>query len=118
MSDMELERENLRFKCSNKWGKGCKEDWYGDITILNCRKNYVEFLIMSRSSLYVICGKGNRGPWACVPDYMAGCDLSMQFTDTFYNMEKLYSATKNKVDAITIAEALKALDKADIFQDF
>jgi hypothetical protein len=47
---------------------------------------------------------------------MAGCNLSMGLNDTFYNTEKLFAATKNKVDAITIAEALKALDLACILK--
>lgn len=99
-------------KCSN----GRKETWNGAIVKYKTHANFIEFMIISRSSLYVICGKGERGFWACVPDYMAGCNLSMGLNDTFYNTEKLFAATKNKVDAITIAEALKALDLACILK--
>lgn len=116
MMVLEMDQNNLIFNCLRKWGNGRKETWTGAIVKIKNHVNYMEFQIMSRSSLYVICGKGERGYWACVPDYMAGCDLSMRLNDTFYNTEKLFAATKNKVDAITIAEALKVLDSVNVME--
>jgi hypothetical protein len=114
MIGLDLERNSLSFNCNRKWSNGRKEAWTAAIVKLKNHVNYIEFQIMSRSSIYVICGKGERGYWACIPDYRAGCDLSMRLNDTFYNTEKLFAATKNKVDAITIAEALSKLASASI----
>jgi hypothetical protein len=116
MIAQKLLEDSLSFKCSNEWDDGEINEWIGTITKWKVITNYLEILISSRSSLYVICGKGERGYWACIPDYMAGCDLSMSLKDTFYNTEKLFAATKNKVDAITIAEALKLLASTYIFE--
>jgi hypothetical protein len=116
MIELQTELNDLSFNCLRKWSNGRKETWTGRIVKFKIHVNFIEFLIMSRSSLYVICGKGERGYWACVPDYFAGCDLSMRLNDTFYNTEKLFVATKNKVDAITIAEALKTLDLSCILK--
>ncbi|WP_139902877.1 hypothetical protein [Clostridium thermarum] len=96
------------FTCTNKWRNGRKEEWHGMISKINEYGDYVEIFIKSRSFLFVICGKGEYGYWACVPDYNAGCYLS-DLKDTFYNSEKLMKAMKNKVDSITVAEALKEL---------
>jgi len=108
--------ERLSFTCSHKWEDGKKEEWNGIITKLRITSNFIEFLIISRSSLYVICGKGERGFWACIPDYMAGCNLSSWLNDSFYNTEKLLAATNNTVDAITIAEALKLLSNEELIR--
>lgn len=116
MITQRLVEERFSFKCSNKWENGKSDEWIGTITKWKVIANYLEILINSRSSLYVICGKGDRGYWACIPDYMAGCNLSMSLSDTFYNIEKLFAATKNKIDAITIAEVLKLLASADVLK--
>lgn len=117
MIKLESKQENLSFTCSRRWENGHRDEWSGTITALKSYANYIEFLINSRSTLYVICGKGERGFWICVPDYMVGCNLSSWLSDTFYNTEKLLAATKNEVDAITIAEALKILSSKVIFKN-
>jgi len=106
---------NLKFICSCKWKNNKKEEWAGEITKVKSHEDYIELLIMSRSSLYVLCGKTDRGFWACIPDYKAGCDLSFRLNDVFYNTEQLLMATKNKVDAITIAEALSIFSRVFTF---
>lgn len=98
------------FNCSYKWRNGKKEKWTGEITKIYEYNDYVEVCITSRSSLWVMCGKGERGYWACIPDYNVGCTLG-DLSDTFFNTERLMSAMKNKVDAITVAEALGVLSK-------
>ena len=115
MSSISLKSENLKFICSYKWKNSKKEEWTGEITKVKFYGNYVELLIISRSSLYVICGKGDRGFWACIPDYQAGCDLSCALDDVFYNTEQLLMSMKNKVDAITIAEALSIFSREYTF---
>lgn len=106
---------NLKFICSCKWKNNKNEEWTAEITKVKSHGNYVELSIMSRSSLYVLCGKGDRGFWACIPDYKAGCDLSCKLNDVFYNTEQLLMAMKNKVDAVTIAEALRQFSKTYTF---
>ena len=109
-------QDSLSFNCSCIWEDDNKERWDGTINNLKIQANYVELQVVSRSSIYVICGKGERGYWVCIPDYMAGCDLSMSLHDTFYNTEKLFAATQNMVDAVTIAQALKSLISIDVFK--
>lgn len=115
MNSIILKNSDLKFLCSCKWKNSKKEEWTGEIVKMQCHGSYVELLIMSRSSLYVILGKGDRGFWACIPDYRAGCDLSYKLDDVFYNTGKLSMAMKNKVDAITIAEALSIFSKVYTF---
>lgn len=109
-----MNTRDLNFYCSHRWDDGEVDEWSGTITQIKKSSNLVELKIRSRSSLYVICGKGERGYWACVPDYFAGCDLSSRLGDSLYNTEKLYSATDNFVDSITIASALKLLSTEKI----
>ena len=104
----------MRFVCSYKWKNGRKEQWFGEITKVNDYGSYIELYIASRSSLWVVCGKGEHSNWACIPNYQAGCVLSY-LDDTFYNTERLMMAIKNKVDAVTVAEALKILSKQYAF---
>lgn len=109
MSTADIENDDMRFICINRWGSVRKEQWFGEITKVNSYGGYIELFIASRSSIRVICSKGQYSHWACIPDYQAGCVLSCP-SDTFYNTERLTKAMKNKVDAITVAAALKLLE--------
>jgi hypothetical protein len=114
MSTVNIENDDFRFICTNRRKNNRKEQWVGEVTSINSYGGYVEIFISSRSSIRVICGRGQYGHWVCIPDYQAGCALSYP-SDTFYNTERLTRAMKNKVDAITVAEALKLLgDKSMI----
>jgi len=115
MSTAGLINGNLEFICSCKWKNNEKEEWSGEIAKVKTHGHYVELLIISRSTIYVLCGKGDRGFWACIPDYQAGCNLSCELNDVFYNTEKLLTAIKNKVDAITIAKALSIFSEVYTF---
>ena len=96
----------IKFECTMKKGKKT-ENWSGIITNLIRFGSYYELKIESRSGFIVIIGKTDRGNFACIPDYDVGCHLST-LKDLFWNSERL-SAIMNKVDAITVAYALKAV---------
>lgn len=101
------------FCCTRKYAS-TKEQWLGHVSSINHYGGHVELFIAGRSSIRVLCGESRNGLWACIPDYDAGCVLS-NYKDTYYNTESLYRAMKNKVDAITVAEALRALADKGLF---
>jgi hypothetical protein len=103
----------IGFRCTIKYGRR-KEQWLGHVSSINHYAGHVELFIGGRSSIRVLCGESRNGLWACIPDYDAGCVLS-SLTDTFFNTENLYRAMKNKVDAITVAEALRAIADKGLF---
>ena len=84
------------------------ESWPGYIQTLKNHGSHWELQIQSRSSLHVLLGKCIGGMFACIPTYNAGCYLSTA-DDLFYNTEKLCRAMKNKVDGLTVATAIKAI---------
>lgn len=113
MSSVAGDRIQLAFCCARKNSKEM-EQWLGEVRSISNYGGYVELFIEGRSSIRVICGESKNGFWACIPDYDAGCVLS-SLEDTFFNVEKLSGAMRNKVDAITVAEALKALADKGLF---
>ncbi|MBU3192290.1 hypothetical protein K9O30_23005 [Clostridium bowmanii] len=96
----------IKFECTMKMGKKI-ESWSGMITKLTKFGSHYELKIESRSGFIVVIGKTNYGNFACIPDYDVGCHLST-LNDLFWNSERL-SAIMNKVDAITVANALQAI---------
>ena len=96
----------IKFECTMKTGRKT-ENWPGIIANLTKFGSHYEFRIESRSGFIVIIGKTNNGNFACIPDYDVGCHLSA-LKDLFWNSERL-SAVMNKVDAITVAQALQAV---------
>lgn len=97
----------MEFTCRNK-----KEIWKGTIEGLNKNDNYYEMVIKSRSSIYVVFGTCERGGFACIPDYNAGCYL-VHLKDIFWNTEKLIEAL-GRIDGITVATALYTLSENNI----
>ena len=95
----------IKFECTMKTGKKI-ESWSGLITELTKFGSHYELKIESRSGFIVVIGKTNYGNFACIPDYDVGCHLSA-LKDSFWNSERLHKIM-NKVDAITVAQALKA----------
>ena len=53
----------------------------------------------------IIFGKYVNGGFCSIPNWNAGCELS-NFTDVFWNTEKLYETLKNKKKAKAIALAI------------
>lgn len=96
----------IKFECTMKIGKRI-EHWPGMVTNLTKFGSHYELKIESRSGFIVVIGKTNQGNFACIPDYDVGCHLST-LKDLFWNSERL-RAVMNKVDAITVAQAIQAV---------
>lgn len=97
------------FKCSHRYSKTRTESWPGAIVECHLGDGYCEILIESRSNIRVVLGKTPHGRYACIPEMDAGCWLS-EPGDLFYNTEKLTRAMKNKVDGVTLAHAIRAIE--------
>lgn len=95
----------IKFECTMKISKKI-ENWYGLITKLTNFGSHYELKIESRSGFVLVIGKTSYGNFACIPDYDIGCHLS-SLKDLFWNSERLCKIM-NKIDAITVAHALKA----------
>jgi len=104
----------MDFLCSHRWENGKKESWPGRIADIYSYGSHYEIFIESRSCIRILIGKTCSGFFACIPDFRAGCHLS-SLDDIFYNREKLSSAMKNIIDAVTAASALKYLSGTLIF---
>lgn len=92
----------IEFTCTQN-----KKTWQGKITKIIDYGSHTELRIASRSGITVIIGETQAGNFCCIPDWQAGCHLA-DLSDSFWNYESLYQATKNKVDAMTVAKALHA----------
>jgi hypothetical protein len=99
----------IQFHCSYCWDDGSNDVWSGTVDQIIDFGSHYEVFILSRSSLRVLIGKSSSGLFACLPDFSAGCHLSI-LKDTFYNSERLIRALDNVVDGKTVACALKALE--------
>jgi len=96
----------IKFECTMKTDKKT-ENWPGMITNLTKFGSHYELKIESRSGFIIVIGKTNYGNFVCIPDYDVGCHLS-NLKDLFWNSERL-RGIMNKIDAITVAHALKAV---------
>lgn len=96
----------IKFNCKMKRGKKI-EEWTGRITEITKFGSHYELRIESRSGFLIIIGSTTLGNFACIPDFDKGCHL-VGLKDRFWNSERLCSIM-NKIDAITIANALYAI---------
>jgi len=78
--------------------------------------SHCEFWIISRSSIMVTFGQTSQGYFACMPDFRVGCHLC-HLNDVFWNAEKL-SALLGSVDGVTVASALRYLQKELGYPEF
>lgn len=86
-----------------------KENWSGNVGINRSEGDQYELEITGRGSrFYVIVGKSFHGNYICIPDWDVGSYLA-SWRDVFWNSEKL-SKYMSPVDAVTLAEGLKAVD--------
>lgn len=97
----------MNFECSMETENGI-EAWSGCIISLINHGSHYEMRIQSRSGIMVLFGETRLGYFACIPEWGAGCHL-VHPSDIFWNTEQLINAMDNKVDAITVACALKAI---------
>ena len=98
----------LQFLCSEKIGKNT-EEWTGHIMYIHNYGSHYEIKIESRSGFIFMIGSYAYGAFISIPAYNAGCNLS-SYGDYFWNNEHLGKII-NKVDAATVAEALRVLSK-------
>lgn len=103
--------ESLRFTAISG-----KQKWPGKVTSFKNWGSHYSVHIESRSGFTFIIGKYEPGWFISIPDYGIGADLSACPTDTFYNTEKLIQKGMNKVDAVTVAYAIKALFDAGLIK--
>lgn len=102
----------IAFNVSYKFQENsAKEKWTGTIDYFNKIGESYQIQITSKSSIFVVLTKTSRGWVAAIPDWSAGCYLSTDFEDVFYNTDKLTHAMGNVIDAVTIANALAKLGK-------
>ncbi len=88
---------------------GIDQTWDGRIRSICNYGSHQEIAISSRSGLTLIVGAYSHGNFLSVPDYGVGCGLA-HYSDAFWNQEQL-SRLLPDIDAVTIAEALRFLDK-------
>ena len=83
--------------------------WNASVSLHSFDHPY-EFSVKARgSSFQVILGSYEHGIYICIPNYNVGCDFT-DITDSFCNMDRLCSAGLSMVDAISITDALRAID--------
>jgi len=98
----------IPFRCREKIGRKY-EEWDGYIKSLRNYGGHYEIQIESRSGFFFLVGKYANGNFISIPAFGVGCDLS-NYSDYFWNNENL-ARYLNPVDAATVAEALRTLDK-------
>lgn len=96
----------VEFHCQEKIGRRFQR-WSGIITRLVNHGSHYEIYINSRSGFIFIVGEYINGGFISIPSFNVGSDLA-DYDDYFWNKERLASIM-NKVDAITVAEALRTL---------
>ncbi len=98
----------LNFHCREKIGTHY-EQWDGHIKQIQNYGSHYEIQIESRSAFLSIVGKYINGAFISIPAFGVGCDISY-YSDYYWNKEHL-SRFMNPVDAATVAEALRVLNK-------
>ncbi|HZK70157.1 MAG TPA: DUF6618 family protein [Clostridia bacterium] len=97
----------MEYICHNPSArKKYDQKWKAELNNIRIGTNYSEMDVIGRgSSFHVIFGRYINGNYLCIPEWNVGCDLA-SLTDTFWNTEKIENQI-GKVDAITVASALK-----------
>ena len=96
------------FRCREKTGHKY-EEWYGSVNRVINHGSHYEIQIKSRSGFIFMVGKYINGGFISIPSFGVGCDLA-GYGDYFRNNGQL-SNRMNRVDAATVAEALRTLSK-------
>jgi hypothetical protein len=96
----------IEFHCREKIGRRY-ECWSGIIhRFINYGSHY-EIYVSSRSGFVFLVGKYVNGSFISIPAFNVGASLA-DYGDYFWNNEQL-SSIMNRVDAATVAEALRTL---------
>ena len=94
-----------------KLSAGSKTDWEGCIIPIQTRNTPYEFEVTARgSSFHLIIGKHAYGNYVCIPDWDVGTELS-NLSDLFWNRERLLKTSLKKVDACSVAYAIRELSQ-------
>lgn len=96
----------MAFHCHEKIRRK-QEKWSGLVTRITNHGSHYEIQIESRSGFLFMIGKYNYGAFISIPAFGVGCDLA-GYDDYFWNNEQL-SSRMNRVDAATVAEALRTM---------
>lgn len=100
------------FKCNTGRTIG-KKIWIGEIILLVHTSFHYEAVITARgTSFHVIAGKYQNGNYLCVPNMDFGCELS-DFSDIFWNTERIRQHLTNPVDVESLVCGIKALCSYD-----
>lgn len=101
----------MKYLCKNPAGKVASDRrWTGEVQNLRRTGTVIEAEIKGRgSAMHVIIGKYEYGRYLCIPSWQVGSELA-GLMDVFWNREQLERQI-GKIDAITIAEALKVIAK-------
>lgn len=84
--------------------------WKGKIEQVRFHGGIIEMDVSGKgSAMHVIIGEYEYGRYLCIPDWGVGSPLA-GLDDSFWNREQLEKRI-GRVDAITIAEAIKTLSK-------
>jgi len=103
----------MEFKCVDK---NDNTTWHGRIEGVIKYGSHFEICIGSRSRIKVLIGKNSQGGFACMPDYLSGCQL-VHLNDKFWNTGNLIEAM-GEVDGITVGEALYQLSKQGVIPGY
>lgn len=96
------------FHCREKIGRKY-EEWDGYVKHFRNYGSHCEIQIESRSGFVFMVGNYVNGSFISIPAFAIGSDLA-SYNDYFWNNERL-ARLMNKVDAATVAEALRTLYK-------
>lgn len=96
----------IEFHCHEKIGRRF-EKWTGMVTHFINHGSHYEISVSSRSGFVFLVGQYVNGGFISIPDFKVGTDLA-DYGDYFWNNERL-SSIMNRVDASTVAEALRTL---------
>jgi hypothetical protein len=103
--------EPLIFHCREKIGSKYQQ-WSGYIKLIHNYGSHFEIHIESRSGFICMIGKYKYGAFISIPAFGVGCELA-GYSDYFWNYERL-TKLMNQVDAITVAEALRCLNRNNL----
>jgi len=96
----------MTFHCHERIGRK-QEEWSGSVKRITNHGSHYEIQIESRSGFLILIGTYNYGSFISIPAFGVGCDLA-GYDDYFWNNEQL-SSRMNRVDAATVAEALRSM---------
>jgi hypothetical protein len=96
----------IKFHCHEKIGRRY-ENWDGAVSCIINHGSHYEIYVSSRSGFVFIVGKYEYGSFISIPAFKVGSDLA-DYGDYFWNNEHL-AYIMNRVDAATVAEALRTL---------